>query len=388
MDMNMDDLFADDTPMEESQSDLLPSQNKPSIRPSRSAISVTAESPQTVAATLFRPPQPRNTPASVSSRTPAGRNRVKTFANLLKLTKDNQEILQKMIDKSSLRSDLLTSLFGQNTLPGEEYLGTLSYLVFACQEGRAGGSGLKWVAGRVIRDSLKDQVAEFVFRPDIQAFSKSVAEDHTTMFQSLEVLTFNFVKTLKPDFVEAHCPGDYIAGEACIPGAAMYLFVKEILKNQRSKVRSALLTNILGVNETSVLKVPAAKSMLLQVGRTFLPHVRALEDHEVLPKLGRPTVIRMIFMRCQWTLMDEALAELRARPNSNANLYFATVLRYDRDVFDGKRTWATIKASVKLPAPFVDQVLASVQPQSGSEVIGNVLDGSGNQATGEEFEEE
>ncbi|EGF97428.1 uncharacterized protein MELLADRAFT_114349 [Melampsora larici-populina 98AG31] len=359
---------------------------------SGSAISITAESPQTATATLFRPAQPRHTPASASSRTSGARDRVKKFADLLKLTKDNQDILQKMYD---------------NTLPGEEYLGTLAYLVFACQEGKPGGPNPKWTAGRVIRDALKDQVGEFIFRPDLQAFSKTVAEDHTTMLQSLEMLTFhpqNYLKGLKPEYVDAHCPGDYVAGEACIPGTAMYAFVKENLKNQRSKVRSALLANILGVTEGSLLKVPAAKAMIIQVARTFFASVRPLEDHEVLAKLGRPTVKRIIFMRyvtacnylnhtenkrrCQWTLLDEALADLRARPESDAALYLDKIICYDRQVFDGKRTWATIKASVTLPAPFVEQVLDSVQHQSGADVIGDGLGASGNPATGEDFEEE
>ncbi|EGG03049.1 uncharacterized protein MELLADRAFT_109637 [Melampsora larici-populina 98AG31] len=387
--------------------------NSSTLRPSQSAMSI--ESPQPAPATLFRPPQQRVTPASAPSRQSASRASVKKFADLLKLTKDNQEVLQRMYDITS---------------PGEEYLGTLSYLVFAFQESK-GLPGTKWVARRVIRDTFKDQVAEFILRPDLQAYSKSVAEDHTTMVQSLEVLTFvcktrskssyqgsftvanyiilakNFLKGLKPEFVDEHCPGDYVAGEACIPGTVMYLFIKETLKNQRSRVRSALLTNILGVAEGSAVKVPACKNIVLQVARTFLPDVRALEDGDALTKLGPSKVKRIIFMRyvtvyyyvnqtenkkrCQWTLMVEILAELCERPAGDASVYFKQVARYDREAFTGKRTWASIKASGALPAPFVDQVLEAAreinalaaQSGNGDEVGAST---SGNQVSGEDFE--
>ncbi|EGG11144.1 uncharacterized protein MELLADRAFT_102828 [Melampsora larici-populina 98AG31] len=357
-----DDLFGEEMNVDKDDLGAQQPRETTQLRPSNSAMSITAtaDSPQTAPATLFRPPLQRNPPASASSRASASRASVKKYADLLKLTKENQEVLQKMID---------------NTLPGEEYLGTLSYLVFACQESK-GLSGPKWVPGKVIRDAFKDVVAEIIFRPDLQAYSKTVADDHTTMVQSLEVLTFKYLKGLKAEYIDEHGPGDYIAGEACIPTTAMYLFIKDTLKNQRSKVRSALLHNILGVPEGSILKVPAAKSMALQVGRMFIPEVRALDDSDALAKLGRAKVKRIMFMRyvtvyyylnqtenkkrCQWTLMDEVLADLRARPASDASLYFAQIARYDREAFTGQRTWSTIKAS-GLPAPFVDQVLVAGQ---------------------------
>ncbi|KAH9807972.1 hypothetical protein DFH28DRAFT_1199714 [Melampsora americana] len=86
--------------------------------------------------------------------------------------------------------------------------------------------------------------------------------------------------------------------------------------------------------------------------------------------------------------MDEALAELRERPESDTALYFDRVARLDRDAFNGKRTWATIKAS-GLQAPFVDQVLAL--GQANSALGGNSGNGgtsSGNLETEEDFEEE
>ncbi|KAH9820030.1 hypothetical protein DFH28DRAFT_885543 [Melampsora americana] len=318
-----DDLFGEDMSAEEDDHGEQTS-NEIVIRTS-SSMSIeptTSDSPRATLATLFRPPQPRATPASAVSRPPASRALVKKFADLLKLTKANQEVLQKMID---------------NTSPGEEYISTLSYLVFVCQESKAGlGPALKWVPGRVIRDAFRDKVGEFILRADLQAYSKTVAEDCTTMVQSLEVLTFNYLQGLKEDFIGEHGPLDYVAGEACIPGTAIYLFVKETLKNQRSKVRTALLTKILGVAEDAVVKVPAGKSMVLQVAQTFMPNLRAMTDDAALKKLGRAKLKRIIFMpyvtayyylnqsenkkRCQWTLMDEALADLRTRPDSDALL--------------------------------------------------------------------
>ncbi|KAH9824362.1 hypothetical protein DFH28DRAFT_1162898 [Melampsora americana] len=376
-----DDLFGDEMSVEE---DDPAGQTSNEIR-LRSSNAATSDSPRTATVPLFRPPQPRNTPApapaSAPSRSSASRACVIKFADILKLTKENQNVLQKMIE---------------NTLPGEEYISTISYLVYIGQESK-GSSALKWVPGRVIRDVFKDQVGEFILRADLQAYSKTVAEDCTTMVQSLEVLTFNFLQGLKVEFLDEHGPDDYVAGEACIPGTAMYLFIKETLKNQRSKVRAALLTKILGVAEDAVVKVPAGKSMVLQVARTIRPDLRALGDDLALRKLGRAKVKRIIFMRyvtayyylnqsenkkrCQWTLMDEALADLRSRPESDALLYFDQVARYDRETFTGKRSWATIKASGPLPAPFVEQVLARGQDHNtipGSSSNGNVLGGTGS----------
>ncbi|KAH9815308.1 hypothetical protein DFH28DRAFT_928402, partial [Melampsora americana] len=206
-----DDLFGDEMSVEE---DDPAGQTSNEIR-LRSSNAATSDSPRTATVPLFRPPQPRNTPApapaSAPSRSSASRACVIKFADILKLTKENQNVLQKMIE---------------NTLPGEEYISTISYLVYIGQESK--GS-----------DVFKDQVGEFILRADLQAYSKTVAEDCTTMVQSLEVLTFV---------------------RACIPGTAMYLFIKETLKNQRSK----LLTKILGVAEDAVVKVPAGKSMVLQ----------------------------------------------------------------------------------------------------------------------------
>ncbi|KAH9824994.1 hypothetical protein DFH28DRAFT_878607 [Melampsora americana] len=389
-----DDLFGDDMIVEEDDG-VIQTPNEPSRREwNRASRANTApgDSPYPGPATLFRPPAQRNAPGQAPSRLAANRASVKKYADLLKLTKENHEVLQKMID---------------NTVRGEEYLGTLSYLVFICQECKV-SSGSKWVPGRVIRDTLKEQVGEFILRADVQAYSKTVAEDYTSMLQSLEVLTFNYVKGLTPEFLEEHGPGDYVAGEGCVPGTAMHVFIKETLKNQRSKVRGALLTKILGVAEGSPLKVPAAKTMVLQVGRTFICALRAMDDDTALGKLGRVKVKRIIFMRyvtayyylnqtenkkrCQWTLMDEALAALRERPESDANLYFDRVARFDRDAFNGKRTWAEIK-SCGLPAPFVEQVLALGQGTSAlgaTSGSGNVSGGtsSGNQETEEDFEEE
>lgn len=339
------------------------SPNASSLPPSNSAMSLagTVDTPQTAPATLFRAPQPRTAPASAPSRPSASRASVKKYADLLKLTKDNQEVLQKMYD---------------NTLPGEEYLGTLSYLVFVCQESKV-SSGSKWVAGKVIRDHFKAQVGKFLFRPDLQAYSKTIAEDHTTMMQSLEVLTFNYLMGLSPEYIDEHGPGDYVAGEACIPTTSMYLFIKETLKNQRSKLRSALLLNILGVPEGCALKVSAWGPMVIQVARTLLKDLRSMDDEAAMLELGPAKARRIIFMRyvtvyyylnqtenkkrCQWTLMDEALAELHGRPNTDVSLYFAQIARYDREAFTGKETWAAIKASRRLPPPFVGQVLEAAR---------------------------
>ncbi|KAH9812785.1 hypothetical protein DFH28DRAFT_930722 [Melampsora americana] len=366
-----DDLFGDDMIVEDEEN---PNQtpNDTSLRASASARlnTATGDSPHPGPATLFRPPLQRNAPASAPTRLAASRASVKKYADLLKLTKENHDVLQRMYD---------------NTVPGEEYLGTLSYLVFICQESKV-SSGLKWVPGRVIRDKFKDQVGEFILRADLQAYSKTVAEDYTSMLQSLEVLTFvltkptlkqNYLKGLTPEFLEEHGPVDYVAGVGCVPGTAMHVTIKETLKNQRSKVRAALLTKILGVAEGSPHKVPAAKTMVLQVAQTFLRPLRSLEDDAALGKLGRVKVKRIIFMRyvtayyylnqtenkkrCQWTLMDEALADLRERPESDTALYFDRVARLDREAFNGN-------------------ALGGNSGNSGTS--------SGNQETEEDFEEE
>ncbi|KAH9809108.1 hypothetical protein DFH28DRAFT_1191582 [Melampsora americana] len=350
--MELDDIFADETNIE--------ADDTPIRASGRSSFS---DNLQPNATTLFRPPEPRSTPSSGSSRSSACRNSVKKFAELLKLTKENQETLLQIAN---------------HTLPGEEYIGMLASLVYACQEG-IGSSGSKWVAGR---DTFKEKVAEFIFQPDLEAFSKTVGDDHTTLLKSLEILTFDHLKGLSPEFVDDYCPGDYIANEACLPGTAMYLFIKETLKNQRSKVRSELLTNILGVPDESAAPVPAAKSMVLLVARVMLLHARALRDDSLLKHLGRDRIKWIIFMRyvtvwyhlnhtvnkkrCQWTVMDEVLADLRARPDSDSKKYFDQLVRYDRATFDGKRSWPTIKAGQSLPTPVVERVLAQDDGQGGS----------------------
>ncbi|EGG02513.1 uncharacterized protein MELLADRAFT_91347 [Melampsora larici-populina 98AG31] len=320
--------------------------NDTSLQPSQSATSLAGlgDSPQPAPATLFRPPQPRNTPVSASQRPLAGRNAVKKFADLLKLSKENVELVQKVYEF-------------------------------------AGGSGSKWVPGRLIRDTFKGAIGEFILRPSLQAFSRTVAANHTTLVDSLEVLTFNYLKQLDPEIVDEQCAGDYIAGEACIPGTAMYSFIKEALKNQRSKVRSVLLTNILGVKEDSALTVLSAKSVVLLVARTFIPKLKDLGDKALMIKLGPEKVRWIIFMRyvtayhhlnhtenkrhCQWTIMDEALADLRERPDSDRPLFLNEIVWYDREAFNGKRTWATIKASDPLRAPVPSEVLASLQANPG-----------------------
>ncbi|KAH9812610.1 hypothetical protein DFH28DRAFT_1084390 [Melampsora americana] len=391
----MDDIFGDDFIMDEIDSGLDPSPNPPSLRASQSAMSLTEDSPRTSAATLFRPAQPRNTPASASNRPAALRNSFKKFAEILKLTKENQDMVQQIYN---------------NTLPNEEYLATLSFLVYLRQDGGLGGTAVsKWVPGRVIRETFKDAVRDFILRPNLQAFSKTVASDHTTLVESLEILTFNFCQNLDPDIVDEHGPGDYNAGDACIPGTTMHTFIKETLKNQRSKVRSVLLEHILGVPEGFLTPVLQAKPMVLLVARTLRPNLRKLGGEEVLDKLGRQAVKWIIFMRyvtvynhlnptqnkkrCQWTVMDEVLAELRTRPTSERTLYFNEVVRYDRETFTGKRTWDTIRSSGQLPAPTVAQVLERAQAteagasgSGGGDITGGL--GSGNEDDGEETEEQ
>ncbi|EGG12110.1 uncharacterized protein MELLADRAFT_102066 [Melampsora larici-populina 98AG31] len=101
------------------------------------------------------------------------------------------------------------------------------------------------------------------------------------------------------------------------------------------------------------------------------------------PPATKHTSLRPVTPRCQWTLMDKALADLSTRPDSNASLYFNQIARYDRETFTGKQTWATTKASGPLPALFVDQVFAAASP-----VIVNVSGGSGDQVTEEGLEED
>ncbi|KAH9809498.1 hypothetical protein DFH28DRAFT_1086324 [Melampsora americana] len=391
----MDDIFGDNIIMDEVDSSFEPSPNPPTLRPSQSAMSLTEDSPRTSAATLFRPAQPRITPASGSTRPGAAvRNSFKKFADILKLTKENQDMVQQMYN---------------NTLPNEEYLATLSCLVSLRQDGLLGGSVSKWVPGKVIRETFKDAVRDFILRPNLQAFSKTVASDHTTLVESLEILTFNFCQNLDPEIVDEHGPGDYNAGDACIPGTTMHIFIKETLKNQRSKVRSVLLEHILGVPEGFLTPVQQAKPMVLQVARTLRPNLQKLGAEEVLDKLGRQAVKWIIFMRyvtvynhlnptqnkkrCQWTVMDEVLAELRTRRTSERTLYFNEVVRYDRETFTGKRTWDTIRSSGQLPAPTVAQVLERAQASEagasgsgGGDITGGM--GSGNEDDGEETEEQ
>ncbi|KAH9807598.1 hypothetical protein DFH28DRAFT_1147067 [Melampsora americana] len=355
--MELDDIFADD--MDVDSKIVLPLTLLYVVTPgSATTFSGTphTNSPHTNSSMLFRTPAPRSTPASMSSRPSAPRDCVKKFAKLLKLSKENQETLQQLYN---------------HTLPGEEYIGSLAAVIHAFQESN-GSSGAKWVPGRVIWDTFNQQVAEFLLRPDLEAFSKTVADDHTTMLRSLEILTFDHVQSLSEAFVNDYCPSDYVANEACIPGTVMFLFIKETLKNQRSKVRGVLLTNILSVPEDSVALVPAAKSMVLSVARVMLPYARALGDDFLLKKLGREKIKWIIFMRyitvwyhlnhtvnkkrCQWTIMDEALADLRARPASDRTM----VVRYNREAFNGKQSWPTIKAEQALPSPVVQCVLAPV----------------------------
>ncbi|KAH9822532.1 hypothetical protein DFH28DRAFT_948959 [Melampsora americana] len=81
--------------------------------------------------------------------------------------------------------------------------------------------------------------------------------------------------------------------------------------------------------------------------------------------------------------MDEALADLRGRPETDRTTYFDRVLRYDRETFDGKRSWATIKAGHSLRSPVVEKVLAPVH-----EINGAGGSGAGDQGTEEVGEEE
>ncbi|KAH9816485.1 hypothetical protein DFH28DRAFT_1081799 [Melampsora americana] len=375
----MDDIFGNNVTMEEVEVDVEPLQNQPSLQASQSAMSLTDNSPQTSAATLFRPAQPWNTPASAAARPSAVCNTIKKFADILKLTKESQEMLQLMYN---------------NTLPNEEYDGLLA------------GTGTKWIPRK---ETFKDTVRDFMLRPNHQAFSKTVAPDHTTLVESLEILTFvrtfkcflstivaksflqNFAQNLEPDIVNKHGPGDYIAGDACVPGTTMYIFIKETLKNQRSK----LLKNILGVPEGYLTPVLQAKPMVLLVAQTLRPRLRKLGGEEVLEKLGRTARYVTVYNHLNPTQnkKDATLLELRTRPTSEQTLYFNEVVRYDQETFTGKRTWDTIRSLGDLLAPTVAQVLKRAQAteagasrSGGGEIPGGM--GSGNEDNGEETEEQ
>lgn len=54
----------------------------------------------------------------------------------------------------------------------------------------------------------------------------------------------DFAKRLDPDFFAEHGPGESKPSEACIPGSPMYLFIKDTLKNKRSKVRTVVSPSI------------------------------------------------------------------------------------------------------------------------------------------------
>lgn len=54
----------------------------------------------------------------------------------------------------------------------------------------------------------------------------------------------DFAKALDPDFFAEHGPGESKPAEACIPGSPMYLFIKDTLKNKRSKVRTVVSFDI------------------------------------------------------------------------------------------------------------------------------------------------
>ncbi|KAH9810404.1 hypothetical protein DFH28DRAFT_902978 [Melampsora americana] len=332
---------------------------------SDSSMSIDVNPPQTPnnlgrgASGLFQPPRPRNPP----SATPNGSRHLsslKKFADILKLSKESQDRVLKLYE---------------NTQPHEEYAATLSFLAYIGQEGLS-GTGSKWVADKLIRDTFKKKVASLILDPTLQAFSATVDVDRTSLLQSLELLTFDFVKELEPDFVENHCPGDYEPGEACVPGSTLFLFIKEVLKNKRSKVRTTLLKNILGVSEGTGPPIPSAKTIVIEVARTFLPELQTLKDKALLNALGQAKVKWIVFMRyvtayaqryvtenkrrCQWTIMDEILAELRAKPEYTSH-YFSEIFLYDRDVFNGTRSWADVKALPTLPQPGFAEVLLKIQ---------------------------
>ncbi|KAH9820028.1 hypothetical protein DFH28DRAFT_1121827 [Melampsora americana] len=72
-------------------------------------------------------------------------------------------------------------------------------------------------------------------------------------------------------------------------------------------------------------------------------------------------------------------------------VYFDRVARYDRETFTGKVSWANIKASGPLPAPFVEQVVARGEDRDalrGNSGYGNGGTGSGDQVMEEGLEEE
>ncbi|KAH9807505.1 hypothetical protein DFH28DRAFT_1139018 [Melampsora americana] len=330
-------------------------------------MSIDANPPQTPnnssnrdVSSQFQPPRNRNTPAST---TRPSRNTLKKFGDILKLSKDSRERVQ---------------LLYESTQPHEEFAATLSFLAYLGQEGLS--TGTKWIPGKHIRETFKKKVARFIFDPTLQAFSTTVAADRTVISQSLELLTYDYLKTLDPEFIEEYGSGDYTAGHACVPGTSMYLFIKEILKNKRSKVRTELLTDILGIQEGSVLPVPSARSIVVQVARTFLPDLAVIEeDKAVRNALGNEKIkwIRYVTAythryitankrRCQWTVMDEILAELRAKPGCRDH-YFDAVLGYDLQVFDGKRTWADVQALPALPSPVVRVVIGIIHANNTSE---------------------
>ncbi|KAH9820347.1 hypothetical protein DFH28DRAFT_1079759 [Melampsora americana] len=274
------------------------------------------------------------------------RNTLKKFGDILKLSKDNRECVQQLYE---------------STQPHEEFAATLSYLAYLGQEGLS--SGTKWIAGKHIWETFKKKVARFIFEPTLQAFSTTVAADRTVIINSLELLTFEYLKILDPEFIEEYGSGDYIAGDACIPGTLMHLFIKDTLKNKRSKVRTELLTNILGIQEGSVLLVPSARSIVVQVAHTFLPDLAVIEeDKAVRNTLGNEEIKWIVFM----TVMDKILAQLRAKPGCRDH-YFNTILGYDQQVFDGKQTWADVQAIPALPSPAVAEVIAQIHANNTTE---------------------
>ncbi|KAH9809144.1 hypothetical protein DFH28DRAFT_1189848 [Melampsora americana] len=366
MDVFEDDWSDHDANMADPDSGNPSTRGTPQLRHSQSSMSIdaTINPPQTPAnsqtrdaSALFHPPRTRPIPPST---TRPSRTCLKKFADILKLSKENRELVQQLCE---------------NTQPHEEYAATMSYLAYLGQE--VFSKSDKWVAEKYIRDTFKKEVARLMLQPTLQAFSSIAAGDRSTLPRSLEVLTFEFLKGLKPEVVEEHCAEDYTAGEGCAPGSSMFVFIKDILKNKRSKVRSTLLTNILGVREGSVLTVPTAKTMVVDVVRVFLPDTRTMEVADIMTELGPDQVRWIIWMRyvtvyaylnhtenkrrCQWTIMDQVLADLRRPDHSddmvNRQIYFKQIVRYDREAFNGQRTWAEVKGQLTLHEPDVGLVL-------------------------------
>ncbi|EGF98111.1 uncharacterized protein MELLADRAFT_113846 [Melampsora larici-populina 98AG31] len=236
------------------------------------------------------------------------------------------------------------------------------------------GKGSNWKGADPVRSLIREKLRKFLLESETQAYSTNETVDHNPINGSLEHRMIDSLHSESKEFQESNLPPGFQTFKVDAELSVMKV-IKEIAKAERCKFQSRILSQI--KNPTQDQPVPDLRSLVALIIRSNSRSERRSND-EIWNDTPSDDKMRYAHLRLEgaifhigdakdvtlikskierersmWDPVDDRLAWIRSLNETERNIFEKLIIHLDQLIFNGSRTFDTIKRqhTIHLPSP-------------------------------------